>query len=914
MMVDWSDLTGVPADFADGIDDVLTEAEVDTYTDNNGYAYDADLFSGDWADLTGIPSDVMDGDGDLLADMSCLDGDIIVWDGLALTWTCDLDADSVLTEAEVVAMITANGFALTADLATVATSGDYADLTGVPTELADGDDDTMASLSCLTGEVAKWDGLGWVCAGDTDTDSVLTESVVDGFVSDNGYALTTDLAPVATSGDWADLTGIPSDLADGDGDLLADMSCLDGDIIVWDGVALAWTCDLDADSVLTEAEVVAMVTANGFALTSDLATVATSGAWSDLTGVPADADTQLTEAEVDAYADNNGYALSSDLATVATSGAWSDLTGVPADVDTQLTEAEVDAYADNNGYALSSDLATVATSGAWSDLTGVPADADTQLTEAEVDAYANNNGYALSSDLAPVATTGDWYDLVNVPADLTDGNLLADISCLDGEILVWDGLALAWTCGLDQDSVLTEAEVDAFVDNNGYITDADTFSGDWNDLINVPVDIDDGDADTLADISCSTTQVAKWNGASWACADDTVLDEADVDAFVSDNGYASASDIFSGAWSALTGVPSDLSDGDSDLLAGITCLEGETIKWSGIMWECSSSTASGVLTGFAVDLDPYEELDHGYVGPEFPMLQIWGEEQNIWNLLGIESISYCLSCGSGGNGVFDPGMDTEYVLPSGEYNFAEFYVPFWLNLTFSGSEPVIIRSESDVLIEGTIDISGENGIGETGGSGGPGAYSGGSGNSGEGGGPGGSKADPCTSSNQTESPPKATNPFTPYSWWVANNVDENTIYGGSGGGSGCSSNDGHSGGGGGGGAIVIVAPTITITGTITSRGGGNDGSGGNNGGNGSGGSIWLRSPVIAIPGTLDVSSESDGIIRIDAHSKVITDEHVAGNTDGLPSPLSVFVDESYHLIFKNSLPDVRSLRYTIYQN
>jgi hypothetical protein len=334
MMVDWTDLTGVPADFADGIDDVLTETDVDTMVSDNGYAYDADLFSGDWADLTGIPSDVMDGDGDLLADMSCLDGDIIVWDGLALTWTCDLDADSVLTEAEVVAMVTANGFALTADLATVATSGDYADLTGVPTELADGDDDTMASLSCLTGEVAKWDGLGWVCAGDTDTDTILTEGDVDAYVADNGFALTADLAIVATTGAWSDLTGIPSDLVDGDGDLLADMSCLDGDIIVWDGVALAWTCDLDADSVLTEAEVDAYVSNNGFALTSDLAAVATSGAWSDLTGVPADADTQLTEAEVDAYADNNGYALSSDLATVATSGAWSDLVGTPSDADT----------------------------------------------------------------------------------------------------------------------------------------------------------------------------------------------------------------------------------------------------------------------------------------------------------------------------------------------------------------------------------------------------------------------------------------------------------------------------------------------------------------------------------------------------------------------------------------------------
>ena len=38
--IDWSELTGIPADFADGVDNndaKLTEAEVDAYTANNGY-------------------------------------------------------------------------------------------------------------------------------------------------------------------------------------------------------------------------------------------------------------------------------------------------------------------------------------------------------------------------------------------------------------------------------------------------------------------------------------------------------------------------------------------------------------------------------------------------------------------------------------------------------------------------------------------------------------------------------------------------------------------------------------------------------------------------------------------------------------------------------------------------------------
>lgn len=47
-------------------------------------------------------------------------------------------------------------------------------------------------------------------------DTTLDEAAVDGFVANNGYALSTDLATVATTGSYADLSDIPADLADGD--------------------------------------------------------------------------------------------------------------------------------------------------------------------------------------------------------------------------------------------------------------------------------------------------------------------------------------------------------------------------------------------------------------------------------------------------------------------------------------------------------------------------------------------------------------------------------------------------------------------------------------------------------------------------------------------------------------------------
>ena len=71
-----------------------------------------------------------------------------------------------------------------------------------------------------------------------------------------------------------------------------------------------------------------------------LSTVATTGAYSDVTGTP----TLATVATTGAYADVTGTPT---LATVATTGAYSDVTGTPT-------------------------LATVATTGAYSDVTGTP--------------------------------------------------------------------------------------------------------------------------------------------------------------------------------------------------------------------------------------------------------------------------------------------------------------------------------------------------------------------------------------------------------------------------------------------------------------------------------------------------------------------------------------------------------------
>lgn len=64
-------------------------------------------------------------------------------------------------------------YAQASALHSVAMTGSFGALEGVPSGLADGDDDTLNALSCQTGEVVKRGAVGsWVCASDQDSDTL----------------------------------------------------------------------------------------------------------------------------------------------------------------------------------------------------------------------------------------------------------------------------------------------------------------------------------------------------------------------------------------------------------------------------------------------------------------------------------------------------------------------------------------------------------------------------------------------------------------------------------------------------------------------------------------------------------------------------------------------------------------------
>ena len=213
----------------------------------------------------------------------------------------------------------------------------------------------------------------------------------------------TGLAPVATSGSFEDLTGfvtenqLDSALAAKINNLVPSKLDATEPPTVNDDETEGWMVgSMWIDTVGKEAYRCVDAT-EGAAVwiettlsTSELATVALSGNYSDLNGRP-------------------------NLAAVATSGSYDDLSDKPV-------------------------LATVATSGSYNDLEDLPSLGSAAAADIEDFATAAQGALAATavqpSDLATVATTGDYSDLEGTPSEATTSTAglmsAADKAKLDG--------------------------------------------------------------------------------------------------------------------------------------------------------------------------------------------------------------------------------------------------------------------------------------------------------------------------------------------------------------------------------------------------------------------------------------------------------------------------------------------------
>ena len=423
-------------DFTAGIITLSGDPDA-TAIDLSGYDTDAsDDFDGAFSSLTSIPTglsdgdDVDDADNDITNEIQDIStdgtaGNLSISDGSTITLNVE-DGDSDASNEYQDLSLSGNTLSLTNS-----TSGvDLSPFMGTNT------DNQTLSLSGSDLTISGGNTLD-ISSIDTDTDTQLSETEVDAFVSNNGY-LTAESQDISLSGSDLSITGGST----------IDLSAI----------------DTDTDTQLSEAEVDAFVSNNGYLTTesqdialsgSDLSI--TGGSTIDLSAIDTDTDTQLSEAEVDAFVSNNGYLTAenqdislsgSDLSI--TGGSTIDLSAIDTDTDTQLSESEVDAFVGNNGYLTTenqdislsgSDLSI--TGGSTIDLSAI--DTDTQLTEAEVEAIISEEGY--------LTAEGQDISLSGTELSITGGSTI-DLAVID----------------TDTDTQLSESEVDAFVGNNGYLT------------------------------------------------------------------------------------------------------------------------------------------------------------------------------------------------------------------------------------------------------------------------------------------------------------------------------------------------------------------------------------------------------------------------------------------------------------
>jgi len=262
----WSNIQGKPAGFLDDTDNVLSASEVESFVEStstlnlnsNTQIGGASILTPssnlNWNNLQNVPTGLADGDELDLLDSNCSSGEIVSWTGS--DWDCV--SDNTLTPSEVGSYLNNNAYTLnvntTLDGATILTDVDNT-LVGL-------------GMSCQDGDIARYDATGeWYCDADVDTDTQLSESQVETFITNGSI-----------------------DLATG--------SQVNGSNIV--------TTATDANTQLSESEVEIFITNGSIGLASG-STVNGSAIVTTAT----DSDTQLSESQVETFVTNGSI----DLAT-----------------------------------------------------------------------------------------------------------------------------------------------------------------------------------------------------------------------------------------------------------------------------------------------------------------------------------------------------------------------------------------------------------------------------------------------------------------------------------------------------------------------------------------------------------------------------------------------------------------------
>ncbi|WP_036383160.1 hypothetical protein [Muricauda sp. MAR_2010_75] len=586
---EWSSLANVPAGFADNVDNVddadsdpANELQAITSTDGtvtvtpNGNDFDLSGFSGDFGDLTNVPANL---DTDSTDDF---DGE---WSSLANVpagFADDIDnvddADSdpanelqAITSIDGTVTITPNGN----DFDLSGFSGDFGDLSNLPANL---DTDSTDDFD------GEWSSLANVPAGfadNIDNDTQLTDAQVATAVNNEFPNLDTD-ATDDFSGDFNDLTNLPANL---DTDSTDDF---DGEWSSLANVPAGFADDIDnvddADSdpanelqAITSTDGTVTVTPNG----NDFDLSGFSGDFADLTNVPANLDTDSTD-DFD--------------------GEWSSLANVPAGFADNVDNVDdADAIVGNEyntGSSITDGVIGITDGGGTEQIDLISSDANNDISFGTDGAlYLNVASVTIAETITNLVDNNDGtvtYTNENGAPQTVNKSSITDN--LDGTYTFDNGNGSPVTfIGTDNDTQLTDAQVATAVNNEfpNLDTDAtDDFSGDFNDLTNLPANLDTDSTDDFDGEWSSLANVPA--GFADNVDNDTQLTDAQVATAVNNefpNLDTDATDDFSGDFNDLTNLPANLDTDSTDDFDG---------EWSSL---------ANVPAGFADDIDNVDDAD-----------------------------------------------------------------------------------------------------------------------------------------------------------------------------------------------------------------------------------------------------------------------------------------------------------------
>lgn len=464
----------------------------------------------------------------------------------------------------------------------------------------------------------------------------------------------------------------------------------------------------------------------------------------------------------------------------------------------------------------------------------------------------------------------------------------------------------------DDDTQLLQTEVIDYV-NGAQVNLGSASQVDGSDIVTadsfygyLPSDLVDGDADTLASISCAQGEILAWDGStSWICVSDNTLDEGTVETYITNgiinlftgsqvDGYSILTENSQLDWNKLYNVPS----------SGSTSLSTTQVTLSQNQEHTITPTSSDFLAHVEY-LDPIE---------------------NIWLPIPKNSSSgACDICGTSADGDYlaypiDSPTPVHVTLQSGTYNYASFTIPTNVIVDVIGTDPLYIHVTGKAEIRGQLQLAGADAqctyLGPC-----PGGEAGAGGSDGGQGG------------NGSQVPKES---GTEMDW------DRTDLYFGSDfqGGTGGTGHDGryqsnwypqcnHYGaaGGGGGGAVKLVAQSIEIQ--ITD---GIDVSGGSSirdttnwdsacgsqssGTDGNGGSIWLIGGKIDLASdALNTSGQTAGHVRIDSSNRIsYSGEFYKVNDANKIADFEYYTTVGGDIIIKNNVFDTVEVRARIIQN